>query len=49
MVHLAMSAQVLKIWVAQRPPGFGFVLMESARDAQDAVRCLHGTRMFGYR
>eukprot|EP00090_Calanus_glacialis_P043307 TRINITY_DN76652_c0_g1_i1.p1 TRINITY_DN76652_c0_g1~~TRINITY_DN76652_c0_g1_i1.p1 ORF type:complete len:164 (-),score=55.45 TRINITY_DN76652_c0_g1_i1:24-515(-) len=41
--------RVLKIWIAQRPPGFGFVLMSSARDAEDAVKSLHGTKMSGNR
>ena len=41
--------QVLKVWIAQRPPGFGFVLMSCPGDAEDAVRSLHGTRMCGNR
>ena len=42
-------SQVLKVWIAQRPPGFGFVLMSCPGDAEDAVRSLHGTRMCGNR
>ena len=37
------------MWIAKRPPGFGFVLMSSARDAEDAVKSLHGTKMSGNR
>ena len=40
------------MWIAQRPPGFGFVLMKNAGDAEDvedAVRGLHGTKMWGRR
>ena len=40
---------MLKVWIAQRPPGFGFVLMSSGGDAEDAVRGLHGTKMWGRR
>ena len=42
-------AKVLKVWIAQNPPGFGFVLMSCPGEAEDAVRGLHGTRMCGYR
>merc|ERR1712106_402736 len=41
--------RVLKVWIAQRPPGFGFVLMSSGGEAGDAVRGLHGTKMWGRR
>ena len=37
------------MWIAQRPPGFGFVLMSCTGEAEDAVRGLHGTRMCGNR
>lgn len=26
--------KVLSVWIAQRPPGFGFVLFQDPRDAQ---------------
>lgn len=41
--------KVLNVWIAQRPPGFGFVLMSSHMDAGDAVRSLNGTTMCGKR
>lgn len=41
--------RVLKVWTAQRPPGFGFVQMVHADDAAAAVRALHGSRLNGFR
>ncbi|KAK9872613.1 hypothetical protein WA026_018748 [Henosepilachna vigintioctopunctata] len=37
------------VWVARNPPGFAFVEFEDARDAEDAVRGLDGTRCCGNR
>jgi RNA recognition motif-containing protein len=37
------------VWVARNPPGFAFVEFEDARDAEDAVRGLDGTRIGGSR
>ena len=37
--------RVINMWIAKRPPGFAFVLMEDFRDAEDAVRALDGSRM----
>uniref|UniRef100_A0AC35GCH7 RRM domain-containing protein n=1 Tax=Panagrolaimus sp. PS1159 TaxID=55785 RepID=A0AC35GCH7_9BILA len=41
--------KIRKIWVAKRPPGFGFVEYEDARDAEDSVRALDGTKIGGQR
>jgi len=41
--------RVKAVWVARRPPGFGFIEMEDPRDAEDAVRSLDGTRIAGSR
>ena len=48
-ILILVFSKVLKVWIAQRPPGFGFVLMSDVGDAEDAVRGLHGTKMWGRR
>jgi len=45
----AKFGPVRNIWVAKRPPGFAFVLMDDPRDAEDATKELDGTRMCGKR
>ncbi|KAJ4431879.1 hypothetical protein ANN_20485 [Periplaneta americana] len=35
------------VWVARNPPGFAFVEFEDPRDAEDAVRGLDGTKVYG--
>ena len=37
------------VWVARNPPGFGFIVYEDARDAEDAVRQMDGKRVCGTR
>jgi len=37
------------VWVARNPPGFAFVEFEDARDAEDAIRGLHGRTICGRR
>ena len=41
--------RVRNVWIAKRPPGFAFVLMDGPRDAEDATRELDGSRMCGRR
>ncbi|KAE9555511.1 hypothetical protein FO519_001279 [Halicephalobus sp. NKZ332] len=38
-----------KVWIARRPPGFGFVEFYDLRDAEDAVRSLDGSKLCGCR
>jgi len=39
---------VLKeVWIARRPPGFGFILFESRLDAEDALREMDGQYVCG--
>ena len=40
---------MLDVWVAQKPPGFAFVAMETVADAEDAVHALDGTKICGAR
>ena len=35
------------VWVARNPPGFGFIIFEDTRDAEDAVREMDGRRVCG--
>ena len=37
------------VWVARNPPGFGFIVFEDSRDAEDAVREMDGKRVCGTR
>jgi len=38
-----------KVWIARRPPGFGFIEFYDIRDAEDAVRSLDGSKLCGCR
>ncbi|RRT54487.1 hypothetical protein B296_00045707, partial [Ensete ventricosum] len=33
------------VWVARRPPGYGFVEFDDRRDALDAIRDIDGTKV----
>ena len=41
--------RVLAIWVAQKPPGYAFLLMESSRDARESCVALNNTIIGGHR
>lgn len=38
-----------EVWVARNPPGFGFIIFEDQRDAEDAVKEMDGKRVCGTR
>ena len=35
------------VWVARNPPGFGFIIFDDSRDAEDAVKEMDGKRVCG--
>ena len=39
--------EILETWVAQTPPGFGFVRFASCEDAAKAIRVMDGKNVFG--
>ena len=41
--------KVLAVWIAQKPPGYAFLLMESSRDARESCVGLNNTKIGGYR
>ena len=43
----ANAGSIIKLWVARKPPGFGFVEFEDARDAEDAIEDLDGKEIRG--
>jgi len=45
----AQYGKVLGIWIARKPPGFGFILMGSHRDAKDACEGLNNSKIGPYR
>ena len=38
-----------EVWVARNPPGFGFIVFDDPRDAEDAIREMDGRRVCGMR
>ena len=45
----ANYGKVLTVWIAQKPPGYAFLLMESSRDARESCTGLNNTKIGGYR
>merc|ERR1712168_1206110 len=41
--------RIKDVWVARKPPGFGFIVYDEERDAGDAVREMDGKRVCGNR
>ena len=49
MEAFANYGKVLTVWIAQKPPGYAFLLMESSRDARESCTGLNNTKIGGYR
>jgi len=49
MEAFASFGKVLAVWIAQKPPGYAFLLMESSSDARDSCVGLNNTRIGGYK
>jgi len=47
--HLTLVSQVQAVWIARKPPGFGFILMEDHMDAKDACKGINDSKIGGYR
>jgi RNA recognition motif-containing protein len=43
----ANAGELEDIWIARKPPGFGFVQFRDPRDADDAIRDLDGKEIMG--
>lgn len=41
--------KLVSVWIARRPPGFGYIEFEDERDAKDAIKDLDGRSVFGRR
>ena len=40
--------KLVSVWIARRPPGFGYIEFEDPRDAKDAIRDLDGRYVSNY-
>lgn len=40
--EMGYYGKLVSVWIARRPPGFGYVEFEDPRDAKDAIRDLDG-------
>ena len=49
MEAFSSYGKVLAVWIAQKPPGYAFLLMESSRDARESCVGLNNTKIGGYR
>ncbi len=43
----ANAGELEDIWIARKPPGFGFIQFRDPRDAEDAIRDLDGKEIMG--
>ena len=40
--EMSYYGKLASVWIARRPPGFGYIEFEDSRDAKDAIRDLDG-------
>ena len=40
--EMSYYGKLVSVWIARRPPGFGYIEFEDPRDAKDAIRDLDG-------
>ena len=46
--EMSYYGKLVSVWIARRPPGFGYIEFEDPRDAKDAIRDLDGRSDEGF-